>query len=209
MENYNRRIGKTKDEKQQEVYESNVLSLRSEVRDLAKRQAEILNDLQNAERDANSVQQWQSGLLALKEALSNGDKEIRPRLNDHLREFIDRIEVFAKGLPAQFDGDDFSDYFCEILTEHTHGPLPRLGKRQRDEHSKFVRWVRAQQRTKAGRFLRVHWKMSDARRQEMRKAWGDDYRGYFDLIPEDSIAGHPDIQPLWDQFRSKKNRGAY
>jgi DNA invertase Pin-like site-specific DNA recombinase len=48
-----------------------------------------------AERNQKSFMSWQQGIAGLREAMN--DPAIRLRLRHHLREFIERIEVFTKG----------------------------------------------------------------------------------------------------------------
>jgi DNA invertase Pin-like site-specific DNA recombinase len=53
--------------------------------------------LRKAETSTRSFVEWRDDLDALNDAIETGGPEIRLRLRSHLREFIDRIEVFAVG----------------------------------------------------------------------------------------------------------------
>ena len=53
--------------------------------------------LRKAEASAASIEAWTRGLRGLQKALAGGDVELRLRLRAHLRELIDKIEVFAIG----------------------------------------------------------------------------------------------------------------
>jgi hypothetical protein len=123
--------------------------------------------------------------------------ETRQRLNAHLHEFIERIEVFTHGLSIESNDQEFDDYLDAV--EYESGV--RIAKSIRPQ---FVEWVESQRQTKAGRFLRIHLKMSAEQLTKMKEVFGDDYTAFIDAVPKGSIAGRPNIQTLWEQFTTRK-----
>ena len=206
IENFNDQIGRTKNARQRDSYESNVLELRDQEAALEKAITTAQAELHNAERNKIGFAEWQANIDSLRKALATGEVDIREKLNGHLRDFIDHIEVFTRGYPADYVGDDYGDYFYAVV-DGTHSKQER----------QFVKWVAARQRTKAGCFLRIHFKYSDSHRELMRNGkgdhlwaddlkigWGDEFKGYIDVVPHGSIAGHPNPDPLWIDFKSSK-----
>ncbi len=191
----------TTDPKRQARHEQRIIELEAEKGEAEKELANLVRDLQNADRAERTFVEVQQNIESLEKELATDNVEVRHRLNAQLREFIDRIEVFAHGLPPEYDGDDFGDYFysCIDAIEERNGPI-----RLSEEQSRFVVWAAAQQRTKAGRFLRVHFKVSNAYKED--KLYDLDWKGYLDVVPEGSIADQPNIDSLWNQFKSTKSR---
>jgi hypothetical protein len=146
----------------------------------------------------------------LREALAGGDVEVRLRLRSHLRELIDRIEVFAVGHPTRYDpfaprptgrkwhedrrcGYDLADYIESIA----EGSAPKLLNDKR--FHAFIEDVVRRRMSKEGRFLRVYFKTGSK----------------VDIVPAGSIASgmalcrgrgggwqfvSPDIDRLWREF---------
>src|SRR5215211_2153041 len=71
------------------------------------------SELQNAERVERDFEEWQADIESLEKLIAEQAAK-RRQLNSHLHEFIDRIEVFSRGLPSEYDGEDFADYFHAI-----------------------------------------------------------------------------------------------
>lgn len=189
--------------------------------------------LESAKSSRTSAQQWKRDLKELRSALATkGQVETRLRLRAHLRELIQRIEVFAVGFtkkkeakPAKRgrsvvtrrrgekrhlssptvtpavtdDGEDLANHFYEIASELE----PKQARTE--EFHEFCEWVTSRRMSKAGRFLRIHFKTGLRR----------------DIVPGDSIASgrgmevdqngsvgwgvkQPEFKELWKRFRSAK-----
>jgi hypothetical protein len=128
---------------------------------------------------------------------------LRP-LNAHLRELVDRIEVFACGHPHPYDGDtetgdDFEEWFEEAIR------LANPSFRPDKQFRQFAAYVVRRRMTKEGRFLRVHFRTGSK----------------VDIVPPGSIASgmvdlplprrgshfiEPDIAALWQSFIKSNGR---
>jgi hypothetical protein len=98
-------IARTSDRGSRDRYEAKVRELDGKRMDLQKAKGEEERQLQEAERSSSSFAQWQKDLATLREALANGDMELRLKMRAHLRELIDKIEVFAIGHKKRYDSD--------------------------------------------------------------------------------------------------------
>lgn len=202
IRNLMEQIERTKDAKLRDHYESRVIELREE-RDAE--QAELrkaMADLEAAEQGVATYVDWQKNLKGLKQAMESAkddDKvELRQRLNAHLREIIDRIEVFPIGHKQEADdrngietpGDNFRDWLA-VVEDEAYPNGRKKTKAERTNQERFIQWALQQRMTKKGRFLRIHF--SGPRPYTV------------DVVPEGSIAGLVDIgllQSKWGRNRS-------
>lgn len=189
-------------------------------------------NLATAERSRQSVKQWKRGLKDLRGSLTRGKVETRLRMRMHLRELIERIEIFAVGFPKCSTGK---------MVEYPRRQIPRrrgkkrpakdaavISEPERDvedlaahfielaseldpkqlkskEFTEFLKWVTTRRMSRSGRFLRIYFKTNIRR----------------DIVPGDSIASgrglekdddggfgwtliQPSFDRLWKQFRSFK-----
>jgi hypothetical protein len=158
--------------------------------------------LSQAEHGLKTFTKWKRDLASLKQALTNQDDvDLRIRLNNHLRSFIEKVEVFTVGFTKECgeegdDGDDFGEVIDGLVDDEGRRSI---GKKQLRE---FARYVLQRRMTKQGRFVRVHFKT----------------RGKIDLVPPGSLASGfnynprtktgtcqtPDIEQLWRDYLSEK-----
>jgi len=97
IENYDDQIGHTKDRGRRNKYESIILKLEEQKKDLIKQVEEGERELRKAESSLQSFTKWQKDLTSLLKGISGDNVELRLRLQYHLRELIEKIEVFAVG----------------------------------------------------------------------------------------------------------------
>ena len=98
-------IERTTDAAIRDRYEARLRQLGGQKTDLERQRADDETELRRAESSLKSFTKWQRDLDALRQALADGDPELRMRCAAHLRQFIDRIEVFAVGYQERADPD--------------------------------------------------------------------------------------------------------
>lgn len=142
------------------------------------------SELRKALEGEESLFEWQEGIEALLESLQDSPI-LRQRLNAHLKEFIDRIEVFSHGHKHEWDdevGD--GDGFAELVKGGLDEAGVRLSRSKRKELDGFVSWaLKLRMTTIHGRFLRIHFKVPAVRIEELKARWGKAVRTYKDVFP--------------------------
>jgi hypothetical protein len=147
----------------------------------------------------------------LKKELTNGDVELRLHLRNHFQELIEKIEVFSHGRKNQYEGrrgEDTRD--AETLAESIEAGMSDSNPdwEPDDQYRDFMKFITELRMSKAGRFLRIHFK-TGARA---------------DVVPEGSFASgkelvcadgrrkrgwrvvRPDLEDLWTKFEVAKRR---
>ena len=128
--------------------------------------------MRRTEASLQSFTKWQRDLDALRQALADGDPELRMRCAAHLRQFIDRIEVFAVGYQVEADPDA-----PPATTRKPYNGKPQCPatKPDSDEHfadyveallddagleypAGFLDYVTKRRMSKEGRFYRIHYR---------------------------------------------------
>ena len=150
-------------------------------------------NLRRAEENRSSFRNWQRDLDSLKQAIAPKTAiDARLRLQSHLKEFIDKVEIFADGdvqrddpnAPNQKEpmhtNESFADYMDAIMNE----PDKELVRAFLDNYTK-------RRMSKEGRFYRVHFKTGKV----------------VDLVPPDSLAmGEQLVDRSSDKWRSVSPR---
>ncbi len=209
IENFYDQIGRTKDAESRDDYEKLIVKLRSEKRVAKQQQVDLRYRRQEAERDANSVEEWKSGLDDLRASLRDGNQSTRERLREHLGQFVDRIEIFAKGYPDNFlnDGEDnLLDYFSDARFESECQGVKsaKLTQREKRVEADFEDWSLSQLKSRKARFLRVHFRQQDTIDEKGRLRH---VVHYMDVTPEGSIGGSSDaIKQLREQFEVARTK---
>ena len=206
IERYVDLAGKAKSESMRERYDG-------QCNRLDKRQNEIKDELDNLEgeltrieKNPTSFQKWKNSLAELKSELTKDSPETRMRLNLHLHELIDRIDVFfvgyekeckkpltSKELKQAQTQDDFWFVLDEVFNEY----MPDLANTKR--FRKFAKQVMSRRMSKEGRFIRIYFKTDK----------------WVDVAPDTSLANSmklvkkerkngwkfvfPDLQKIWEQ----------
>lgn len=185
-------------------------------------------ELNIAKRSLQSFTKWKKDLASLQTAINkDSNAELRMRLRSHLRELIEKIEVFTVGFKELYDIDKDDGihagrimkkagktiiikeprYFnnTETIEDELYDVVgeadPKFvrSKLFRD----FVKDLTKRRMSKEGRFLRIHFKTG---------VW-------IDVVPEGSLASgnelirvggksnwrfvSPDIDQLWNEYRTK------
>ena len=159
--------------------------------ELEKRQVEY----DKLTRAATDLTQWRADFAGLMKALDSPD--IRGLSKPHLRKLIEKIEVFAVGLPE--DQPDMKDALLDALDYFVPPQSSSKAKLKA-----FEQWLIKSCTTKAGRFIRVTFVTGRV----------------LDLVPKSSVAtgqrlvgeqrrwyhSGPDPNELWRRF-TKGNKG--
>lgn len=223
IENFTDQIGRTNDEAMRDRYEAKVRTLtdRKAVGDAECQKAE--QELAKAEEGRQSLDAWQRNLDTLRRALKKSDVELRMRLQSHLRELIERIEVFSVGhrhvydssqpVPERKPGEDPDSYHLrcrrqegETLSQGLHSNIMDVAPKLANDKTflAFLEELTERRMSKEGRFLRVHFKTG----------------AVVNLVPPGSLASGielvrdkrradpwrfvlPDCQKLWEEFRAR------
>jgi DNA invertase Pin-like site-specific DNA recombinase len=142
--------------------------LRGKIRDLNARREVVLGEKVEAEKELRDAEQatgsftaWQKNLAAMRTALEGGDVELRLKVRSHLRELIEKIEVFASG--TAYDPDNIYDGLTAYLEDPFDAP---------DDLSDFCEDLAKRLNSPEGRFVRVHFKTGFS----------------VDLVPDGSLA---------------------
>ncbi|MHB9070949.1 MAG: recombinase family protein [Sedimentisphaerales bacterium] len=189
------------------------------------------SELRKAECSLKSFTKWQTDFASLQKALKSGNMDCRIRLQSHLRELIEKIDVFAKGFNELYDPDkDKNSKLWRKLkkletlskedrkklfepkytdkTDHIHNELEAFEdadfKCTRTKlFRNFVKDLTKRRMSKEGRFLRVYFKTG---------IW-------IDLVPDGSLASgmkmyiddedgkinykfiFPPLDKLWEKFK--------
>ncbi len=226
IENLTNQIAITKSQSGRDRYEVKATELETQQNALEAELAESRKDLSAAEQSVKSFAMWMQNCDTLLTSL--GDVEVRLRLSGHLREIIERIDVFAVGHVAMFDIEsnfrparpstapaqsadvkrlvlarpriERGDDIAEYIDEVIRDAAPEL-RRSKTFHA-FLEHVVSRRMSKEGRFLRVYFKSGAT----------------VDIVPAGSLAGgselikkgtrkrgwrfvSPDINKLWQDFQ--------
>jgi DNA invertase Pin-like site-specific DNA recombinase len=227
IENLIDQTARTKDGNIRDRYEGRIKKLSEQMSALESEVQATESELQKAEQDHETVLLWQRELNSLRNALKKGEPELRERLAAHLRELIERVEVFAVGhshsssdarpQPRRQRGESYRAYVLrtkdaqgDTLAEEIYGnwteAAPTLHRNK--AFTTFLDYLTNQRQSKEARFIRVLFKTG----------------GRVDLVPPGSIgsgfrmdatrgnddpwrAVEPDVQKLWNDFRKQYGAG--
>lgn len=221
-------IGRTKDSAIRDRYETKVKALNERRASVEKEQSQTESELRKAESSLQSFKKWKRSLETLQQALAEDDVELRLRMRAHLREFIDKVEVFAVGFQKRYDVDEQLeamesvptkerwkarvDYFrtVESLADAIEDGISDCDSDWKPDKTfrDFCEYVTRRRMSKDGRFYRVHFKTG----------------AKVDLVPPGSLASgrelvaadgrrkagwrfvSPRVDQLWREYnRSKRN----
>jgi len=156
-ENFMDQIARTNSATMRDRYEAQLIKLEEEVATLEASLAEAKQQLASAARSQTSLAKWQRDLASMKKRIK-GNPDLRMRLNAHLKQFIDRIDVYPVGDP---NSSDHAEYIRAVSD--------KVGV---ESDPGFIADVKRRARTKEGRFIKVHFSPNRS----------------LELVPEDSIA---------------------
>jgi DNA invertase Pin-like site-specific DNA recombinase len=209
IENFVDQIGRTKNASMRDSYEKRITNLQAEVGELKKQLSQIRSRLEEANRDSEAIKEWQDQLVELRAELAKGNREVRERLNAHLRQFIDHIDLFSKGYPDQFrdgtDGNMIDFWDAMEIESKLQGFKPESSSPQElAKYERFKTWAAEQLQSKNARFLRVYYREHGVidRDGKIRFAFP-----YTDIPTEGSIAGSVDaVENLWQEYQQNNVR---
>jgi hypothetical protein len=192
--NVKQHLRNTSDDAMRQHYEEDLRELAKDREEQERNRAAVQAESDRAEAGLTSISKWKADLDTLRQHLDN--VEVRQRLQAHLRELIDRIEVFTDGEP-----DNEDDIYQEVW-EVDPGFVPD------QEFRDFVQYVVERVNSKDGRFLRVHFKTGAFIRLVPPGSIAAGME--LDTCPEHLgpwIAKFPTLGDLWQEFtKSKKKR---
>lgn len=196
IENYIDQIGRTESATMRDQYEACIVKLGQDTADKAKIIERDKRDLQTVEKSTTSLRTWTNKLAELRAEITQDEAvELRLRLGAHLRELIERIEVFAVGYGGPVADDTADSTVPQRSRETDDGrlrcvPPPRATTDDFVEHMEaitddyfpqewqertwrpFIEHLADLRLTKRGRFFRVHFKTG----------------AVLDFVPEGSLA---------------------
>lgn len=106
---------------------------------------------------AESFAKWQKDLVGLHAAIKK-DADTRIRLNSHLRDFIERIEIFSKGHEDSVEHvEALVDEYFEAITRADFQAIMRA-----ESYKSFRKYARQRLLSNEGRMFRVHYKTAKA-----------------------------------------------
>jgi DNA invertase Pin-like site-specific DNA recombinase len=227
LENYAKRVGSAPTDAIVERIYSAMAVLENRKKELETQLRSDRSALVSAEQTRRSFSVWKADLEFLREAMSD-DVSVRIRLQHHLRDWINKVEVFSVGFKKNYDPsadgelpklsrgpngrlkvsrtppqstEDIGEYIDAVLDHADSKPL------RRKERLAFVDYVMKQRMSKNGRFLRVHFRTG----------------AIADVVPPGSLASgakwvkdsegnrswrsiRPDLDQLWREFRAESGR---
>jgi len=231
IENYDDQIGRTKDATRRDKYEAQIIALEKQRQDLTSQKDEKEQELRKAESSLQSFTKWQKDLVSLTKALKE-NVEVRIATRSHLREFVEKIEVFATGHTELYDPNKDSNKPVwrnrkqwqaltkeerqkyrqpqySDMTDHIRDELEGFEEANPELvrttlYRNFVKDLIKRRMSKDGRFLRMHFKTGV----------------FVDLVPDGSIASgmkmysddtdrkgykfiSPPIDKLWNVYKMK------
>jgi chromosome segregation ATPase len=144
IENFFDQIGRTSSQSNRDSFEARIEKLKIGRDEVKIRKAQSETALEQLERGRESFTKWQADLAELKKAIAK-DKDTRIRLKTHLKELIEKIEIFPKG-------DESNVEHCEALIEEY---VPEL-ERAKETYLEFRHYLRKRLLSRDGRFYKLH-----------------------------------------------------
>ncbi len=134
IENFEDQIGRTDSRTRRDNYEARVKKLEQEQQSIERSLQQDRTELARAEQALQSFDRWQRDLQSLQKALADTeDVELRQRVHAHLRQLIDRIEVYSDGFAKEYDGDGHEDDERIKMLTRNYAKWKTLTPEQRSE----------------------------------------------------------------------------
>lgn len=168
IENFLDQIGKTSSESIRGRYEQRIADLEARQSDLKREIDQKEKELRTLEQGKKSFENWRTGLAGLMEAIGE-DMDARIRLNAHLKDFIEQVDIFAKGHAE--DVDHVEELIADEIPELAASPAL----------AGFKEYVAKRILSPEGRCYRVRFR-------------GARDGAFIQLAPADSLAGRVEIR---------------
>lgn len=156
-------ITRTASDSMRDKYEAKMVELEQKKVEVEAQLHKDQQELQTAEASTKSFHSWKRNFDSLREVLSESNPEVRLRLQSHIRELIERIEVFPVGFKSEVGDDEdprrefpSGETFGEHLIDVALEICPKHSGSK--EFQSFLEYVLSRRMSKDGRFLRVHFK---------------------------------------------------
>lgn len=226
IENYENMVGNSGDIEVQKRYEAKAEERREASRDVEFALARARALLRQIAFESQTFNQWTTELAHLKSLISRSDGEgenARALLRDHLREFIDHVEIFTHGFRGLKDSDrvhgDVKKHSGGFKTDRIQIANIYGGPTQLDDvleycseggdnagvnldgatRKKWMKFLTQKFSSKEGRFYRIHFRT----------------KAVLDVVPNGSVAlgerlvsklrvrsVNPPLDVLWRQFKA-------
>ena len=213
INNYVNQIGEESNTAVGKLLKDKIREYQKQEKEIKAQQEEDEKEFKKAKSSLQSFDKWKKDLAALQKAIKKDNNvELRMRLRLHLRELIEKIEIFAVGLKENdlpdkritfgilmpFLGKDGKDY-VDVLDKKTWAIREK-------EYTDFCNYATKRSRaSKEGRFLRVYFKPDS-----WCELWPKGSIPYDTTlcINEDGEIDWPrtssGIKWLWDEYKNKK-----
>jgi DNA invertase Pin-like site-specific DNA recombinase len=224
MANFTAQIGRTKDDESRDEYQAARIKCREEKTALEETLKADWAALAKGESARADFTKWQADLATLQRELEKKDNaDLRMKCHAHLRQLVDRVEVFFTGFsqaPGSTGRDEGRKWrngkqWAKLSAEEKKearkpGPQDYTDNiadelEQAGADPDFIRYVELQRQTRRGRFFRVYF---------VSGFW-------IDLVPDGGIASgmrlyydkkgkpgwkftSPDFKALWKEYQSQK-----
>ena len=175
-------------------YEQRATALEAKKVELTAEQAKKETALRELERGAQDFAAWQKNLAGMKKAISV-DIESRIRLKAHLKEFISKVEVFAKG------HEDNVQHALALVEEF----LP--GVEQAESFPLFKRYLRQRLLSPEGRFFKLFLKTAKSNSNGIPLAPVDSLAWHAEIKGKEMRFTGPDIAQLANEFFDARKPG--
>ncbi len=213
QENLMKQIRRTKSDAMRDRYEADVLKLVAHASELKTTLSETQQRLSEAEHNHQSFSKWQRDLTTMTKKIE-GNPELRQPLNNHLKQFIERIDIY----PIGDTENNRHEGYLEAIEDEVDFP-----EVERKKFYKFSNELLQRANTKEGRFVRLVFKtkIAESKRKNVRPVAnphvGENHR--VDLVPKGSLAFgleliqtdkrrktgwrfvSPGIGRLWEEFQ--------
>ena len=144
-----------------ELYETDIEQLTKESEKIQIENESDIKQLSKEESTRKSFKKWQRNLKTLIAEIKKAENvDLRLQLRLQLREYIEKIEIFASGIKEN------NPIGIEILTDvfgkNVKNTISKKDWNNRQkEYTQFVEYLSEKSNSKDGRFVRVHFKTAD------------------------------------------------
>lgn len=201
VENLMDQMARTKDAKMRDRLEARIKTLDDKTFELKTQKARDEAELRRVESSRRSFDAWKRDLKTIQEQAAKDDAvDLRLRLAAHLRDLIERIDVFAAGSPTDEEAEELADHLEAAVSESNPDWKPDAAFRA------FQRHLTERRKTKEGRFFRVTFKTGAT----VKMVPPGSLACGLELARTDEGIGwrfaNPDLDRLWGEFRGRNGK---
>lgn len=211
INNYVNQIGEESNTSVGKLLKDKIREYQEQAKEIKAQQEEDEKEFKKAKSSLQSFDKWKKDLAALQKAIKKDNNvELRMRLRLHLRELIEKIEIFAVGLKEN-DCPDKRITFGILTPFFAKDNADTLDKKtwaiRKKEYTDFCNYATKRSRaSKEGRFLRIYFKSGS-----LCSLWpkGSIPYGASLIINEEGDIDWPlssGIEWLWNEYKSKNHK---